>query len=83
MTRRYVLLRHAIGEAGELEIAEAEYQALAEAMRVLVELSDVEEKFNAFIDNYFELERSSLEEALRAMVYEDTNTATFLDPAIR
>lgn len=80
MTLRYVLLRHAIGEPGELEITEAEYQALAQAMLILIELSDVEEKFNAFIDNYFELERSSLEESLRAMIYDDSDIASFLEP---
>lgn len=80
MTVRHVLLRHAIGASGELEITEAEYQALAQAMNILIELSDVEEKFNAFIDNYFELERSSLEESLRAMIYNDLDVGRFLDP---
>ena len=80
MTLRYVLLRYAIGTPGELEITEAEYQALAQAMLILTELSDVEEKYSAFIDNYFELERSSLEESLRAMIYDDSDIASFLEP---
>jgi hypothetical protein len=80
---RYVLCRHAIGEPGEVEITEAEYHRLAMDIKTLVEVSDVEEKFNAFIDNYFELEKSSLEETLRAMIYEDSDTARFSDPRNR
>jgi hypothetical protein len=68
---RYVLCRHAIGQHGVIEISEAEYQGLAADIDVLVELSDLEEKYNGFIDNYFELERGLLEEALRAMIYRD------------
>jgi len=71
---RYVLCRHAIGQRGEIEISEAEYHGLAADIDVLVELSDLEEKYNGFIDNYFELERGLLEEALRAMIYRDYST---------
>ena len=57
---RYVLCRHAIGQSDEVEITESEYRGLARDIKALVEVSDVEEKFNAFIDNFFELEKSSL-----------------------
>lgn len=77
---RYVLCRYAIGQRGEIEITEGEYLSLAADINTLVEVSDVEEKFNAFIDNYFELERSLLEESLRAMVYQNYRADDLLSP---
>ena len=77
---RYVLCRYAIGMRGEIEITEGEYQALAADIKTLVEVCDAEEKFNAFIDNYFELERGLLEESLRAMVYQNHSADDLLSP---
>jgi len=77
---RYVLCRYAIGQRGEIEITEGEYESLAADIRTLVEVCDAEEKYNAFIDNYFELERGLLEESLRAMVYLNHSADDLLAP---
>jgi hypothetical protein len=77
---RYVLCRYAMGHRGEIEITKGEYQALAADIRTLVEVCDAEEKFNAFIDNYFELERGLLEESLRAMLYQNHSADNLLSP---
>src|SRR5262245_29770593 len=66
---RYVLCRYAIGKPGQLEITQEQYRGFASDICALGELSDMEEKFNAFIDNHFELERGLLEDSLRAMIY--------------
>jgi hypothetical protein len=76
---RYVLCRYALGQRGEIEIPEKEYLSLAGNIRTLIEISDLEEKYNAFIDNYFELERGLLEEALRAMIYANFDPSGILD----
>ena len=75
---KFVLCRLAIGQDNKKEIAKDEYEALDADMKILVELSDVEEKFSAFVDNYFELERGLLEESLRAMLYRDYSTTGLL-----
>jgi hypothetical protein len=77
---RYVLCRYAIRQRGEIEITEGEYLSLAADIKTLVEVCDAEEKFNALIDNYFELERGLLEEALRAMVYLNYGADDLLGP---
>lgn len=74
---RHVLCRYAIGERGEIEITEAEYLGLAADLKKLVEMSDAEEKFNAFIDNYFELERGLLEQTLESMIYAIAGLSSF------
>ncbi len=66
---RYKLCRYVLAQPGEIEISESEYRGLAQAVQTLVELSDAEQKYNVFIDNYFELERGLLEGSLRAMIY--------------
>jgi hypothetical protein len=77
---RYVLCRYALAQPGEIEISEAEYLSLAKNIKALVELSDLEEKYNAFIDNYFELERGLLEEALsRRIINLLTSIKLYLD----
>ncbi len=68
---RYVLCRFAIGQPGQVAITEAEYLQLKKDIKTLVEVSDAEDKFNAFIDNYFEFEQGLLEEALYSMIYND------------
>src|SRR3981081_457444 len=75
---RYVLCRYAIGHPGQVEITEAEYLGLAVDIKTLVEVSDVEEKLSAFIDNYFELEGGLLEEPLRETIYDDRGPDRFL-----
>lgn len=77
---RYVLCRYAIGQRGQLEITEERYNGFASDIQKLVELCDMEEKYNAFIDNYFELERGLLEDSLRAMVYSDHEIGDLFGP---
>lgn len=77
---KYVLCRYAIGQGGQLEITENQYSGYASDIRTLMELCDMEEKFNAFIDNYFELERGLLEDSLRAMLYRGHKSEDLLGP---
>lgn len=77
---KYVLCRHALGQPGQVGITVAEFNSLKADLKTLVELSDVEEKFSAFMDNYFELERSLLEETLRAMIYSEHGPDRLMGP---
>jgi hypothetical protein len=69
MVTRYVVAPMIIGQVPELEISQAEYEALGKAVGTLLNIADVEEKFVTLIDNYFELEQSLLSEALQALVF--------------
>ena len=46
-------------------------------------LSDIEAKFATLIDNYFELEKGLLEEALRTMIFSDHDDLAFQVPKSR
>jgi hypothetical protein len=53
----------------ELAITESEHGKVCGAIATLHHAIDVEEKYVALIDNYYELEMALLEEALRTMIY--------------
>jgi hypothetical protein len=69
--KRYVLCRLAVGAPGQIDISEAEFLNLKNDVKALVEVAGAEEKFAAFIDNYFEFEQGLLQEALHSMIYND------------
>lgn len=74
---QYRLCSQISGYDGHRMIGRAQFEALQEARQVLLELSDVEEKYGIIIDNYFELELSLLEEALRSLVYPSFDSMEF------
>lgn len=67
----YVLDILVLRTTPRIRISKKEYEAFAAAMSLLMHLSNCEEKFATLIDNYFELEKSLLEEALRTMIFSD------------
>src|SRR5947209_1827838 len=69
MTVHYTLTLMVLAQVGEIKISKAEYDALGEAVDGLLNIVDVEEKFAALVDNYFEFEQDLLSEALGALVF--------------
>jgi hypothetical protein len=80
MATRYTLCVMAIGSPGFIRITKKQYDAYAEAMRILVQLCELEEKFAATIDNYFEFEHGLIEQALRAMIFTEFDELKNLEP---
>jgi hypothetical protein len=80
MVAGYVLCRMAIGSSLQIPITEQHYNDLVSAVQTLMQLCEVEEKYAALVDNYFELEVSFLQEALRAMVFSDQSDVEVQSP---
>jgi hypothetical protein len=69
VTVHYSLTLMVLAKVGKVEISAAEYHALGKAVEGLLNILDLEEKFAALVDNYFELEEDLLSEALGALVF--------------
>jgi len=80
MPAKFVLCQYILGKTGQVEITEAEYKALGAALKTLFQLRDAEEKYTALIENYFELELSLLEVALRSMILQNIDAPSAQQP---
>jgi hypothetical protein len=80
MAAHYVLRRMALNSTSQLPIAEEQYQTLRTRLDELVHICEVEEKYAAVIENYFEFELDLLQEALRAMVFKDLDDVELQAP---
>lgn len=65
----YVLKQRVFGSSERIDITKAEFEAFGDAVLCLRHVVDAEEKFAAFMDNYFELEQELLSEALSTLVF--------------
>jgi hypothetical protein len=73
MAAHYVLCRAAPDSTSQLAVTEEQYRLLRTGVYVLMHVCEVEEKYAAVIENYFEFELALLQEALRAMVFAGSN----------
>lgn len=73
----YVLMQRVFGSRERIDIAQAEFEAFGEAVMCLRHVVDAEEKFAAFMDNYFELEQELLSEALSTLVFPGVGVRSF------
>jgi hypothetical protein len=68
MTNRYVIASMLLESDAEVEITEAEFEAIIFATAALLHCIDAEEKFDAIIENYRELEGFMLDQSLQSML---------------
>src|SRR3954470_11435896 len=67
----YVLCRMVLSETPTIEITEAEYTAVEPARAVINELIAVEEKYDAVMENYVELEEAVHNLGIRMLAFVD------------
>ncbi|NLF41306.1 MAG: hypothetical protein GX587_01275 [Bacteroidales bacterium] len=65
----YGITKLILGFSGFIEITECEYQLIKTSRQNLLEVLFLEEKFNLFIENYYEYETELLAIASRMMIY--------------
>jgi hypothetical protein len=69
---RYALHRWLLNSTSSLEIDRQDYENLRAASEGLAEILSAEQKYDALMENYAELEKSLIEEALNHMIFSHT-----------
>ena len=90
MPHRYWLASVIRPEPGQIEISEAKYMALDQAVESRVSCAEAEENFEGLLDDYIEFESLLLSEGLRALFWRNrddvqdqaTNYSTTLDKSL-
>src|SRR6266404_3545069 len=67
MSARYQLAKMVLSSSAVIELSKAEYEALIGAVKKLLSCLDAEEKFDCVIENYRDLEKYILDQALQAL----------------
>jgi hypothetical protein len=67
MAARYQLAKMVLSSSAAIELSKAEYEALIGAVKKLLSCLDAEEKFDCVIENYRDLEKYILDQALQAL----------------
>jgi hypothetical protein len=80
MTDRYVISSMLLDSEGEVEITESEFEEIVFAISALLNCIEVEEKFDAIIENYRELEGFMLDQSLQSMLSAGIDDISFQSP---
>lgn len=80
MTDRYVIASMLLASDAEIEITESEFEDLVSAINALLNCVDAEEKFDALVENYRELERFMMDRSLHSMLFGEDDDIAFQTP---